>query len=173
MILYTTTFTNKVKFLIKKILEIVKIKTIACFCNSEFDYKNAISTFSEIDLEEYKKTSETRLKEQVQSVCLDCEIALPKEKESDMENEDGGQIENVPTTKTKGFSVKVIDDAGKVVSKHMICTKCFKAHKRKLDYEEDYVGKIQCTLCDVVHDIDPSLWRNKLAEKSCCDCIIF
>lgn len=135
--------------------EIVKLKTVACFCYNEFDYKNAIEQFKEEELKEYIDESYVRLSQQVQLFCMNCEQNMQK----DM---------NTKNTYTTYISVELQDEKSKVTANHLLCKKCYKSLKG------NGATKIKCNLCETNHSVAPVLWKKKIIEKKChCDCTIF
>jgi hypothetical protein len=151
-------------------IENEKLKTVHCFCYTEFNYIDAIRKFNEDELKEFLDQANVRLAEQVQDHCLGCEINLPKEA-TNLHDPNSGQ--DVPTSKPKGFTVKILENNGKVNTNHIICSKCYKKVKSQME-EDTKPDQIHCNLCDADHSIDPRVWENKLNEKKCiCDCIIF
>lgn len=143
-------------------LEFIKLKTIACFCYNEFNYFGAVNTFTEDEMNDYIKASNERLSQQVQGFCMECESTVSKD-------------DQTSKNKVKNFTVKILETNNRTNSDHVLCSTCFEKYKSiSEDKYKSLSTTIHCNLCEIIHNIDPKLWENKLYKnKKCCDCIIF
>ena len=136
----------------------VKIKAIACFCYNEFNYINAVNTFTEAEMMEYINASNDRFTKQALKICMECESTLSKDQSNKEDKESRVNI------KIEMKNQKTID--------HILCLICFK--KLKSSEKDKTITALHCNLCDTPHKIDPKIWEIKVSkEKKCCDCIIF
>lgn len=140
-----------------------------CSCNEYFNYSKGATLLTK-NISEYENAANQRFGEFCKTFCIKCGT-LQKSKGKNTEN----NVENCLISITD--SKKSETETEKFLGTHIVCIKCIKEIKIEVDkigMNESYNHEIECSVCQVIHNLPNSELKNIFSktDTNVCECSI-